>query len=168
MKTEETTRFAAGFPRPRHDHSRCVKTALHLAEEKSREQGLRLTAMRRRVLEILWQRHGAMGAYDILDVLAEDGDRPAPMAVYRALDFLIDAGLVHKLNSLNAFIGCAAPAEDHDAQFLICERCGTAAEIEGAPITKAVDQAAKSEGFDVRQRVVEISGVCPHCQPAGS
>ncbi len=154
------------FPSPRHDHSRCIKSALAIADEKSRELGLRLTPTRRRVLEILWQRHSPMGAYDILDVLAEEGDRPAPMVVYRALDFLIDAGLVHRLNSLNAFIGCSTPEHDHDAQFLICQSCGTTAELAGTPIAKAVDQMAKTEGFDVRERVVEISGVCPHCRSA--
>lgn len=126
-----------------------------------------MTATRRQVLEILWQSHSPLGAYDILERLQEiGGKRLAPMAVYRALDFLIDAGLAHRLSSLNAFIGCTAPGDDHQAQFLICDACGSAAEIEGQPIAEAVEQAATSVGFEVRQGVVEISGVCPTCQDA--
>lgn len=158
-----------GFPKPRHNHDRCVRTALKTAESKSRTQGLRMTATRRRVLEILWQSHTPLGAYEILERLQEsDGRRPAPMIVYRALDFLIEAGLAHRLTSLNAFIGCSVPEEDHQAQFLICDECGSAAEIEGQPIAAAVEKAATSVGFQVHQGVVEISGVCPNCQSHAS
>lgn len=155
-----------GFPKPRHNHQRCVRTALQNAESMSLARGLRMTATRRRVLEILWQSHNPLGAYDILERLQESEERrPAPMAVYRALDFLIEAGLAHRLSSLNAFIGCSTPDNDHQAQFLICDQCGSAAEIEEQPIAEAVEQAATSVGFQVHQGVVEISGVCPNCQP---
>lgn len=86
------------------------------------------------------------------------------MVVYRALDFLIEAGLAHKLSSCNAFIGCSVPDKCHDAQFLICDRCGSTAEIEETPILKAVEDTAASVGFKIEQRVVEIMGVCPNCQ----
>ncbi len=134
------------------------------AENKSRALGLRFTKTRRKVLEILWQSHSPLGAYDILDRLQEDSRRPAPMVVYRALDFLIEAGLAHRLSSRNAFIGCSAPEGDHEAQFLICNHCGSAAEVEARPIAKAVEETAASAGFHVHQRVVEITGVCPNCQ----
>lgn len=152
------------FQNPAHDHGSCVKTALRNAEDKSRILGLRFTKTRRRVLEILWQSHSPLGAYEILDQLQEDGRRPAPMVVYRALDFLIEAGLAHKLSSCNAFIGCSAPDKSHNAQFLICDSCGSAAEIDEKPILNAVEDTAASVGFKVKQRVVEITGVCPNCQ----
>ena len=134
------------------------------AEEKSRVLGLRFTKTRRRVLEILWHSHSPLGAYEILERLQEDGSHPAPMVVYRALDFLIEAGLAHRLSSRNAFIGCSLPEDDHEAQFLICDNCGSAAEIEGKPIAKAVKETAASAGFQVHQHVVDISGVFPNCQ----
>lgn len=88
-----------------HDHSRCVTHALTEAESICTRQGLRLTALRKRVLELVWHSHKPLGAYDILGVLSEeDGRRAAPPTVYRALDFLLENGLVHRIASLNAFI----------------------------------------------------------------
>lgn len=153
------------FPAPRHNHRHCIQKAMNTAEEKSKACGLRLTEIRRRVLEILWQSHIPLGAYEILDLLPDDGRRPAPMVVYRALDFLMEAGLAHKLSSKNAFIGCSDPSHDHEAQFLICDECGTAAEVEAKPIAKALEATAASAGFQVHQHVVEISGICPNCLP---
>ena len=91
-----------------HDHSRCVSHALAEAEAICARQGLRLTALRKRVLELVWASHKPLGAYDILGVLSdEDGRRAAPPTVYRALDFLLENGLVHRIASLNAFVGCS-------------------------------------------------------------
>ena len=89
------------------------------------------------------------------------------MAVYRALEFLMDQGLVHRIASLNAYIGCAHMDDEHDdshaAQFLICKKCGTAAELESAPLTRALKQAVAARGFTMGSQIVEISGLCPHC-----
>ncbi|MGB1876361.1 MAG: Fur family transcriptional regulator [Rhodospirillaceae bacterium] len=152
------------FPAPRHDHGRCISGALKTAEDKSRSLGLRLTKTRRKVLEILWQSHKPLGAYDILDLLQENGRRPAPMVVYRALDFLIEAGLAHRLSSRNAFVGCSGPDDYHQAQFLICDQCGSAAELEARPIKNAIEETATSAGFRVQHHVIEITGICPNCQ----
>ena len=93
-----------------HDHSRCVAEALAEAEALCAKQGTRLTTLRKRVLELVWASHKPLGAYDILGVLSEeDGRRAAPPTVYRALDFLLENGLVHRIASLNAFIGCVHP-----------------------------------------------------------
>jgi Fur family zinc uptake transcriptional regulator len=93
-----------------HDHSHCVHSALSEADTLCAQKGLRLTALRRRVLELVWQSHKPLGAYDILAVLSEqDGRRAAPPTVYRALDFLLENGLVHRISSLNAFVGCVHP-----------------------------------------------------------
>ena len=96
-----------------HDHDHCIETALGDAESVCIERGVRLTVLRKRVLEIVWQSHRPLGAYAILDVLAADGRRAAPPTVYRALDFLQENGLVHRIASMNAFVGCPMPDRRH-------------------------------------------------------
>ncbi|MDO6806861.1 transcriptional repressor, partial [Wenyingzhuangia sp. 1_MG-2023] len=77
-----------------------------------------------RVLELIWQSHKPVGAYELLPALANDGFNSAPPTVYRALDFLLDLGLVHRLHSLNAYVGCNHPGANHPVCFFICEHCG--------------------------------------------
>ncbi|MBC9248732.1 Fur family transcriptional regulator [Pseudomonas alcaligenes] len=148
-----------------HDHSHCVSSALAEAEALCAKQGTRLTALRKRVLELVWQSHKPLGAYDILGVLSEeDGRRAAPPTVYRALDFLLENGLVHRIASLNAFIGCIHPGELHQGQFLICKTCHTAIELEQAAIRDAIVQSASEVGFAVESQTVEIVGLCAGCR----
>jgi Fur family zinc uptake transcriptional regulator len=155
---------SAAFPTPGHNHARCSADALRKAENLCVARGVRLTDTRREVLNQVWQSHVPVGAYDILAKLNKRGGKTAPMAVYRALEFLMDQGLVHRIASLNAYIGCAHMEEDsHAAQFLICKNCGTAAELESAPLTRALKQAVTERGFTMRSQIVEISGLCPHC-----
>ena len=155
------------FPAPGHNHARCSTDALRTAEALCAARGVRLTDTRREVLSLVWQSHVPIGAYDILAKLNKDGGKVAPMAVYRALEFLMDQGLVHRIASLNAYIGCAHMDDEHDdshaAQFLICKKCGTAAELESAPLTRALKQAVAARGFTMGSQIVEISGLCPHC-----
>lgn len=160
------------FPRPGHDHARCAAEALRKAETVCEARKTRLTNIRRQVLELVWQSHVPVGAYDILSQLNAGGKKPfarggrtAPISVYRALEFLMDNGLVHRIASLNAFIGCAHMGEEpHAAQFLICRACGTTAELESAPLKRALTQAVATRGFTVDSQIVEISGMCPHCR----
>jgi Fur family zinc uptake transcriptional regulator len=148
-----------------HDHSRCVTHALTEAESICTRQGLRLTALRKRVLELVWHSHKPLGAYDILGVLSEeDGRRAAPPTVYRALDFLLENGLVHRIASLNAFIGCSHPQHPHQGQFLICRVCSAAIELEQAAISDAITQAAAGVGFVVESQTVEVVGLCAGCR----
>ncbi|MCQ4324942.1 Fur family transcriptional regulator [Stutzerimonas stutzeri] len=150
-----------------HDHDHCVSHALAEADSLCARQGVRLTALRRRVLELVWQSHKPLGAYDILAVLSEqDGRRAAPPTVYRALDFLLENGLVHRLASLNAFIGCNHPEHPHQGQFLICRHCHTAIELEQPAIAEAIDAAARSVGFAVEGQTVEVVGLCATCRSA--
>jgi Fur family transcriptional regulator, zinc uptake regulator len=123
-----------------------------------------LTELRRKVLETIWQDHAPIGAYDILAKLNARGERNAPMAVYRALDFLIENGLVHRLSSLNAYIGCRHPGRTHSGQFLICSRCNVVAEITSEAVSKTVARAASSRGFKPTGEIVEVMGLCPHCR----
>ena len=154
------------FPKPGHNHARCASDALRRAEDVCTARKVRLTDIRRRVLEAVWQSHIPVGAYDILSQLNACGGRIAPVQVYRALEFLMDNNLVHRIASLNAFIGCAHMGEvNHAAQFLICRSCGSTAELESAPLKRALSQAVAERGFTIDSQIVEISGFCPHCTP---
>lgn len=148
-----------------HDHSRCVNHALAEAESICTRQGLRLTTLRKRVLELVWASHKPLGAYDILAVLSDaDGRRAAPPTVYRALDFLLENGLVHRIASLNAFVGCSHPEHAHQGQFLICRSCHAAIELEQATISDAISSSAAGVGFAVESQTVEVVGLCAGCR----
>jgi Fur family zinc uptake transcriptional regulator len=109
-----------------------------------------------------------MGAYDLLPALAADGFNSAPPTVYRALDFLLDLGLIHRLASLNAFIGCSHPGHEHQSCFLICKVCDKAHEMDVDPWFNALSDAAKKQGFEVEQQITEVVGTCPQCVKNGS
>lgn len=154
------------FPPSYHDHDDCVAQALEAAEQVCRRRKLRFTAIRRAVLELVWTSHRPVGAYDILDRLNRQGTRAAPPTVYRALEFLIEADLVHRLDSLNAFIGCRDPGRSHEGQFLICRQCRSVAEMDDDEISRLVGQKAAGHGFTAVRQMVEIEGLCRHCRVA--
>lgn len=150
-----------------HDHDHCVSSALAEADTLCTRQGVRLTALRKRVLELVWQSHKPLGAYDILAELSEqDGRRAAPPTVYRALDFLLENGLVHRIASLNAFIGCSHPEHPHQGQFMICRSCHTAIELENVAVTGAIAAAAAGIDFQAEAQTVEVVGICAPCRLA--
>lgn len=149
-----------------HNHRKCRAACMSEAQRHCAEMGLRLTKTRSRVLEILLETHRALGAYDILERLRQDGLGSQPPVVYRALEFLNEHGFVHRLERLNAFTACVDPKKDHEAMFLICKDCLIVAEAPQASIPAAVDQAAQDLGFDVISRVVEVIGRCSSCQEA--
>jgi Fur family zinc uptake transcriptional regulator len=159
-----TKKERAGFAPPGHDHAHCVDDALAAAERQCAAKGAKLTEQRRRVLALIWNSHEPVGAYTLLDRLREEGVRAQPPTVYRALDFLVENGLIHRIESLNAYVGCAAPAERHVGQFLICTGCRSAAELDDAVIGAAIAQRAKEIGFSVSRATVEIAGLCPNCR----
>ena len=152
------------FPPASHDHDDCVANAMMSAETLCRERGLRFTTLRRRVLTLVWDSHKPIGAYEILDHLSEAGRKAAPPTVYRALDFLIEAGLVHRLDSLNAYVGCPDPARSHTGQFLICRQCRTVAELDDPDIDAMVRKKAGQLGFTAVHQMLEIQGLCDRCR----
>lgn len=152
-----------GFIHPDHDHQACVTRALAAAEQVCQRQGQRFTAIRRQVFELIWQQHKPVGAYQILEALQQQG-RTAPPTVYRALDFLLNLGLIHRIASLNAFIGCAHPGAPHEGYFLLCTGCRTSVELSTASITREIEQSAAQCGFVVEHSAVEIMGLCPRCR----
>ncbi len=153
------------FKNERHDHRRCVASALARASKLCAGKGSRLTALRRQVLELVWRSHRPVGAYDLLAALARKRTRAAPPTVYRALEFLQAQGLVHRIESLNAFIGCDRPDEPHASQFLICRKCGCAAEMADGRIEAAMRRGSAEAGFALERPTVEALGLCPDCQP---
>lgn len=153
-------------PADSHNHRQCVEAALDTAEAVCRRRGLRFTAIRQRVLELVWNSHKPVGAYDILDQLTRDGKKAAPPTVYRALEFLIEADLVHRLDSLNAFVGCPDPSSSHTGQFLICRGCQSVTELDDADINRLVEQKASDLGFSAVHQMLEIQGLCADCRNA--
>ena len=150
-----------------HDHSACISDALARAETLCAEQGLRLTAIRRRVLELIWDNHRPTKAYDLLHTIGQERGNAAPPTVYRALDFLLEAGLIHKIESLNAFIGCDAGHGKSHPKFLICRSCERVAEIPSPEVDDALAHEAKRAGFRIDHETIEIGGTCTACTGKG-
>lgn len=151
-----------------HDHAHCRADVLARADALVAAQGARMTPVRRRVLEILLEEHRALGAYDVLQRLAAEGFGNQPPVAYRALEFLEDQGLAHRIRRLNAFAACMHPGEDHAPAFLICRQCNSVAEAPAAPVRAALDTAAAGLGFVVERANVEAVGLCPLCRQAAA
>ena len=149
-----------------HDHRVCVETAMDRAARLCFSRGARLTDTRRQILELVWRRHEPVTAYDLVETLrGVVGRRVDPPTIYRALDFLIDQGLVHRIEGLNAFVGCSMPEARHAGQFLICGRCGTIQELDDPDIVQAVTAGAQAAGFTIERQTVEVYGQCADCTP---
>lgn len=152
------------FPAPDHDHGRCTAEALAHAEALCDVRSQRLTPIRRRILEVLLSSHKPLGAYEIIE-RAASSPRPAPITVYRALEFLIKNGLVHRIESRNAFIACIHNHDSGDlVVFLICERCGAVGEARSKAVAETLKSASRAAGFTPKAPVIEIGGICAHCR----
>lgn len=146
----------------RHNHAACIKKGLAAADARCREAGLKFTPVRRRVLAMLLERHTSLGAYEILEQLRAEGLGGQPPMVYRALDFLVKIGLVHRIERLNAFIACAHAGADHTPMFLICRSCDQVTEA-CAEDAGGIADAAREAGFNLECAVMEAVGICPGC-----
>lgn len=151
-------------PAKPHDHSLCIEDALGQARLICEQRNVRLTAIREQVLGLIWQSHKPIGAYDLLEQLAKTHHAAKPPTIYRALEFLQDNGLIHKIESQNAFLGCAHVGGHHHGQFLICTACGTAQEIDEKIVSSALENASQAHGFKIQSFVIEIKGLCATCQ----
>ncbi len=154
------------FPEPHHNHDQCTAELLSRAERTCGRRGSKLTGQRRDILNCVALSHSAVGAYDIIERMAGQGPRPAPITVYRALDFLLAHGLVHKIESRNAFVACSHPHEGEPAALLVCEACGLVAELDVPEVFAALETAANGHGFVGQRSVVEVSGRCAACAGA--
>ncbi len=148
-----------------HNHDHCIETALQTAKKLCQVRGARLTQLREQVLKLIWQSHKPLGAYELMDMLAASAERRvAPPTVYRALEFLLEQQLVHRINTLNAYVGCTHPNAEHANNFLICEHCGVAIEFSSPPLDRAIDSAAQSFSFQPKSQSLEVVGCCSQCQ----
>ncbi|HRO64267.1 transcriptional repressor [Thermomonas sp.] len=150
---------------PRH-HVHDADDFVRVVERACQERGLRLTATRARVLALIARAGAPIKAYDLLDKMrdGEDGGIAAPPTVYRALDFLLANGFIHKLESINAFVACHHPnSAQHSVPFLICNRCHSATELEDASIVSSLDAAARALGFAPQAQTLEVHGLCARC-----
>lgn len=150
-----------------HDHSHCIEDAVAAAEKLCSDKGLRFTPLRRRVLELVWSSHKPVGAYALLDKLRNEDLGSAPPTVYRALDFLIENGLIHRIEKMNAFVGCSHPGEAHRGFFLICGQCGNAEELDSTEVAEAILAGAQRRGFAARDMTLEVTGTCADCRRQG-
>lgn len=143
-----------------------IDTQLAEAETHCAAHGAQLTPLRRQVLELVLRAEQPLGAYALLDQLKASRAGAAPPTIYRALDFLLEQGLIHRIERLNAFVGCAAAGHDHSHQFLICRRCGTTQELHDHAAEAALAAAAAKRGFSPARMTVEVEGVCAGCAAA--
>lgn len=135
------------------------------AQKLCEQRGVRFTAVREQVFKLLAASNTAVGAYDLLQQLQQIDPKAKPPTVYRALDFLIEQGFVHKVESDNAFVLCVHFEESHYAQLLICDSCGDVKEIGSKAIEQELQQAASQSGFKITKPTVEAHGLCKKCQP---
>ena len=148
-----------------HDQERCLDAAIINAKKVCAQKNTKLSTMRESVLVLIWQGHKPKGAYDILDGVAKTtGKSIAPPTIYRALDFLLDMGLIHRIASLNAYIGCPFPSHEHSNLFMICEHCGSTAEIADTGLNNTLSSICVSADFTLKTQYIELKGLCPKCQ----
>ena len=158
--TSETSK-SVGFEK--HDHGLCLEKAIKAAESYCDRCNLQFTPLRRKVLEILFEEHCALGAYAVLDLLREAGLGSQPPVAYRALSFLVEHGFAHKIERLNAFVAYALPDILHSPVFMICRKCDTVVEAQSPSSSFDLSATASATGFEIEQTTLEAKGVCNSC-----
>ncbi|MGH8042924.1 MAG: transcriptional repressor [Rudaea sp.] len=149
-----------------HHHTHNAKAFVREVADACAQRGLRLTEIRQQVLELVAASPKPVKAYDLLDRLKNDRSNAAPPTVYRALDFLIDNGFIHKLQSINAYVGCHHPSVVHQVPFLICDVCELATEVCDERVSGLLSAQARALGFRARAQTLEVHGVCKRCAAA--
>ena len=156
---------------PTH-HVHDAEDFVSAVERACSERGLRLTPIRARVLQLVGDAGKPIKAYDLLERVRDGAGAgagaAAPPTVYRALDFLLANGFIHKLESINAFVACHHPnSAQHSVPFLICDRCHSAVELEDAQVVAALDERARALGFVPQALTLEVHGLCAKCAQFG-
>lgn len=161
-----------------HDHAKCVDSILKHAQDICSKRGVRLTEQRLKVLAVLADSHVPASAYDILDKINRQGNKLAPVAIYRALDFLTQQELIHRIESRNGYVACSHHHGEGSGKgeecchgdvtvFLLCDSCGRAGEFHSDALSGLVETIASTEKFRANAPVLEISGICEMCQQSG-
>ena len=151
------------FPQPQHDHEACIHAGMAHAEAACERRNERFTANRRSVLELLLAGHRPLGVYELMKQFDWKGRKPAPAQIYRALEFLESIGLVHRIESCNAYLACNRPGRHRCTIFMVCEQCKTVAEVEAERMQDAITDLAGQTGFELHSQVLEARGLCPEC-----
>ena len=155
---------------PHRDHAHgtpaSAEAALALAEEYCRERGEKLTPIRRKVLELLLTSGRATKAYSLLDDMRQIHPGSAPPTVYRALDFLLSAGLVHKIESINAFAVCHDLTQCQHGILVVCQQCGNVTELHQPALREALVAQIENAGYRLAGDGIELKGLCSACQAA--
>ncbi|MDR5905866.1 Fur family transcriptional regulator [Franzmannia qiaohouensis] len=140
-----------------------ANSLIQQADRQCQQRGVRFTPIRRRVLEMIASADGGLKAYDLLDKLAVEHASARPPTIYRALEFLIEQGLVHRIESLNAYVACPCPEHAHGFQLLICRACGRVEELHLDDVNAQLASRASSLGFRVERQTIELLGICEEC-----
>ena len=149
---------------PKH-HVHDGDAFVHEVERACEARGLNLTPIRANALRLIADAGRPVKAYELLDLMKATHEGAAPPTVYRALDFLLENGFIHKLSSINAYVGCPHPGgETHAVPFLICDQCHSATELEDDSIVTALDASARAVGFAPQAQTLEVHGVCANCR----
>ncbi|MFM0737602.1 Fur family transcriptional regulator [Paraburkholderia xenovorans] len=149
-----------------HAHGESQEAALALADEYCRERGEKLTPIRRKVLELLLNSGRATKAYSLLDDMRQIHPGSAPPTVYRALDFLLSAGLVHRIESINAFTVCHDLTQCQHGILVVCQQCGNVTELHQPKLRQALVAQIESSGYRLASDEIELKGLCSNCQAA--
>jgi Fur family zinc uptake transcriptional regulator len=153
------------FPRPGHDHGPCVDKAIARARQVCASKDIRLTALREAVLRVLTSSHKALGAYEIIEQMNAQGRRLAPISVYRIIDILVEAGLVHRLESKNAYFACMSRHDENASiVILLCEGCNRVAEADASAAWNVLKSITQDCEFSISATVLEIQGQCCDCR----
>jgi Fur family zinc uptake transcriptional regulator len=150
-------------PVEQHHHTHNARAFVREVAAACGQRGLRLTEIRMQVLELIAASEKPVKAYDLLDRLKDDRSNAAPPTVYRALDFLLENGFIHKLESINAYVGCHHPSVEHHVPFLICDQCESATEICDERVARLLNDQARALGFRTRAQTLEVHGKCKRC-----
>jgi Fur family zinc uptake transcriptional regulator len=146
-----------------HDHAHCMQKALATARQLCKQRGVQLTPIREQVLELIWSSHKTVKAYDLLERIKPLQPTAKPATIYRALDFLIEQGFIHRVESLNAFIGCCRSERSHEQLLLICKQCQQVEERPASAVMQALATELQLAGFTVHSKAIEIQGLCAKC-----
>jgi Fur family zinc uptake transcriptional regulator len=161
--TDNTSIESSGIE---HDHNQCIREAISVAEQVCTTRGVQLTPIRHKILELIWNSHRAIKAYDLLDQIRPINDAAKPSTVYRALDFLLEQGLIHRVESLNAFVGCRSSGTQHDQLLLICTACHNVEERAAPDVFSALSEEMRNAAFNPQRKTIEIHGLCKRCSAA--
>lgn len=146
-----------------HHHVHDAAAYVRVVKQACLDRQLRLTPIREQVLRLLAENSRPIKAYDLLEMMQSQVGSNAPPTVYRALDFLLEYGFIHKLASINAYVACHHPNVSHSVPFLICDGCQNAIELEDDSIAERLIAKASTLGFKTRAQVLEVHGLCRDC-----